>query len=117
MNQIRNNTKTYLLLYAALILYSLISVVSKLTSRFEAFSLEFLALYAVVLLLLGVYALLWQQVLKRLPLLTAYVNKAVTIVLGMVWGLLFFGEPIKWNMLLGTAIIVTGVVLMVKADE
>ncbi|MDL2218986.1 EamA family transporter [Ruminococcaceae bacterium OttesenSCG-928-O06] len=117
MNQTQSKAKTYLLLYAALILYSFISVVSKLTGRFEVLSPGFVGLYTAVVALLGLYALLWQQVLKRLPLLTAYVNKAVTIVLGMVWGLLFFGEPIKWNMLLGTAIIVAGVVLMGKADE
>ena len=62
-------------------------------------------------MILGVYALAWQQVIKRMPLTTAYANKAVTVVWGMVWGMILFGESITPQKVLGAAVIVAGVVL------
>lgn len=40
--------------------------------------------YGLVILTPGVYAIVWQQIIKRLPLTAAHANKAVTI----VWGFL-----------------------------
>lgn len=70
-----------------------------------------------VFLILAVYAIGWQQIIKRLPLTTAFANKAVTVVWGIVWGALFFDEAISLGKLLGAALIIGGVVLFVKADE
>ena len=46
--------------------------------------------------ILGIYAIGWQQVIKRMPLTTAYANKAVTLVWGLVWGLLLFHEQLNY---------------------
>ena len=73
--------------------------------------------YALVILNLGIYAIVWQQIIKHLPLNTAYANKAVTIAWGILWGVLFFHEQVKWNMLVGAAIVIVGVILVVTADE
>ena len=70
-----------------------------------------------VILLLGIYAVVWQQVIKRIPLNTAYANKAVIVVWGILWGALIFGERVKWNMILGAVIVICGVIMVVKADE
>ena len=67
-------------------------------------------------MILAVYALGWQQIIKRLPLTTAFANKAVTVVWGIVCGALFFGEAITPGKLAGAALIIGGVVLFVKAD-
>ena len=69
------------------------------------------------MIVLGVYAILWQQILKRLPLSVAYANRTVTVLFGMIWGALLFEEAITWNMILGAAIIMCGVVLLVKRHE
>jgi drug/metabolite transporter (DMT)-like permease len=65
---------------------------------------------------LFVYALVWQQMLKRLPLVTAYANKAVTVVWGIIWGYVFFGEKVTVNKLIGAVIVIAGVVLVVASD-
>ena len=70
-----------------------------------------------IILNLGVYAIVWQQIIKKLPLNTAYSNKAVIIAWGILWGALFFGEAVKWNMILGAVIVVIGVIVVVRADE
>ena len=48
-----------------------------------------------MIFILFVYAVLWQQVLKSIPLSIASANKAVTIFWGMWWGFLFFNEEIS----------------------
>ena len=67
--------------------------------------------------ILGIYAIFWQQILKIFSLTTAFLNKAVTIVWGMIWGALFFSEEIKINMIIGAIIVLIGIVLVVKDSE
>ena len=64
-----------------------------------------------------VYAVIWQQILRRMPLTVAYSNKPVTLVWGIIWGSLIFKEEISWNMVLGAAIIFAGIYLVVSSDE
>ena len=69
-----------------------------------------------MILVLGVYAVLWQQVLKKMQLNVAYANKAVAIIWGMLWGVLFFNETLSAQNVIGAALVLFGVVLM-AADE
>ena len=62
--------------------------------------------------MLGVYALLWQQALRRVDLHVAYANRATATVWGLIWAYLIFGETITvWNMV-GTGIILAGTFLV-----
>lgn len=109
--------KAFGMLHIILLLYSLSSVCSKLASQQDPKSFSFFLFYGLVLLVLGVYAILWQQVLKKMPLTTAFSNKAVVIVWGMMWGALIFAEKITWYMIAGSIIIFAGVVLVVSDYE
>lgn len=109
--------KNYLFLHASLLLYSFGSVLSKMASGEKFLSFEFILYYGLFLMVLFVYALLWQQILKRFPLTVAFANKAITILWGIVWGYLIFGEALRWGMLLGSVIIVTGIYLVVSDDK
>lgn len=111
-----SNGLSWAALHALFLVYSLASLLSKLAAGFPFPSFEFLALYGGVLLILVLYALIWQQLLKRLPLATAYANKAVTVVWGMIWGVIFFGEDINGFKLAGAAFVIIGVVLFSYAD-
>ena len=73
--------------------------------------------YGGVLAVMAAYALIWQQILKRLPLTRAYAAKAAGLIWGMIWGRLFFGEAVTWRMLLGAAVIIAGIVVVVTEDE
>ena len=103
-------------LHLLLLIYSLSGFFSKNASTKPFLSFEFCALYAGMLFVLVVYAIGWQQILKRLPLTLAFANKAVTIVWGIVWGAVFFGETITWQMILGGVIVMAGVALFGYAD-
>ena len=106
--------KSFVLLHIILIMYSFCSVFSKCASEQEFMSFYFIFFYVLVLLVLGVYAILWQRVLKKMELTTAFCNKAVVIFWGMMWGALIFSEIITWYMIAGSIIIFVGVVLVVS---
>ena len=74
-------------------------------------SFDFLLYYLLMLLTLVIYALGWQQIIKVLPLSTAFANKAITVVWGLVWGKLVFNESIVAGKLIGIGLIVAGIVL------
>lgn len=108
--------KDFLLLHATLLLYALVSVLGKFAGQNLAaqetvpaavfIALEFLAL--------GVYAVLWQQTLKRMPLSFAYSNKAVCTLWSCLAGLLLFGEPMTLGKAAGLAVTLAGVWLVVS---
>ncbi len=106
-----------LMLHGVLLVLSLSGIMSKMASKQEPMSLPFIAFYGAMLVILAFYALVWQQVIKRLPLTLAYANRAVTVVWGILWGYLFFDEVVTPPMLLGAAIIICGIVLYVTAPE
>ena len=80
-------------------------------------SVGFILLYGGMLAALVVYAFGWQQVIKHLPLTTAYANKAITVVWGILLGFLLFGESITLRQFIGAAVIIVGIVLFVRADN
>ena len=108
--------KAWLLLHLMMLLYAGSTVLSKLAAGEEPLSVPFLLYYAGEIVLLGAYALGWQQVIKRLPLTTAYANKAVTVVWGLLAGMLFFEEGLTPGRVIGALLAIAGVVLFAFAD-
>lgn len=111
------NAKYLIALNVLLVIYSMSGICSKLAGKYGFLSFWFIFFYGLVILNLGIYAIVWQQIIKHLPLTTAYANKAITIVWGIMWGIIFFGEQIKWNMIVGAVIVIIGVLVVVKSDE
>lgn len=109
--------KTLLALHLLLMLYSCSSVLSKLASGYELFSPPFMLCYGGLIAFLGVYAVGWQQVIKRTPLTAAYANRAIVVVWGLVWGVVVFREGISLSQLIGCAMVVMGIVLFAADDE
>ena len=62
-----------------------------------------------VVVVMGVYAVLWQQVLKRVPLNVAYANRAVIVIWSTLWGYLFWHESISFYQVFGLIIIIFGI--------
>ena len=80
-------------------------------------SIKWIFFYGLVVGILGFYAIAWQQVLKHLPLITTYANKAVTTIWGLIWGFLIFGEQITIQKIIGAVVVIFGVYLVVAGDE
>lgn len=109
--------QVFLVLHLSLLVSSLSGVCSKMAANQEILSLRFCFWFGMVLVLMFVYAIVWQQVLKRMPLTVAFANKPVTLIWGFIWGSLIFQERITWNMILGGAVIFVGIFLVVSSDE
>lgn len=106
-----------ILLHAIMLVYSVSAVFSKLASEQSPLSIKFIVYYGAVLFIMFIYAILWQQVLKKMPLTTAYANKAVVIIWGIVWGKLFYGEQITVRKIVASIIIIIGVGLVVTSED
>lgn len=104
-------------LHMAIIVYSLSSVCSKLASAEPFFSFRFYMLYGAVIILLGLYACMWQQILRVLSLSTAFANKAVTTIWGLIWGKLIFQESITFGKIAGAALTVIGVIIFAQEGK
>lgn len=113
----KTNVKSFIILHLILLVYSLGGICSKLAAGKTCLSFEFCLFYGLVILNLGIYAILWQQIIKQIPLNVAYANKAVTLVWGMVWGVIFFKESISLSNIIGAAVVLSGVLLMVTGGE
>jgi drug/metabolite transporter (DMT)-like permease len=61
--------------------------------------------------IMGLYAILWQQVLKRIELSMAYMFKGTSLMFVMILAYILFGERITWNNIVGSIIIIVGIVL------
>lgn len=107
---------TLLGLHVLLGIYALSDVFSKYAAGAGFPDIAFFLFYGLMLVFLGVYALGWQQVIKRMPLSSAFANRAVTVVWGIFWGAVLFGEDITFGKLAGVAIIMAGIILYARAD-
>lgn len=108
--------RNYISLHGLMLMYSLGAVCSKSASRYRFFSAGFLFYYGLAFAVLAVYAVVWQQLLKKIPLVTGYANKAVTVIWGLLWGRLFFEEAITVNGVTGAVLIMFGIYIVVKSD-
>jgi multidrug transporter EmrE-like cation transporter len=117
MSKSKNKKKYFILLHILLILYSIGGVCSKLAATQLFLSYDFFLFYFFLLSILLLYAFGWQQVIKVLPLSTAFANKAITVVWGLVLGRLLFNEDITVWKLTGICLVMIGIVLYSCSKE
>lgn len=113
----KNIAVYYILLHILLLMFSFSGVCSKFAGRQNFFSVAWILLYGASLFILFLYSIFWQQVLKVLPLVSAYANRAITVVWGIVWGCLIFGEQITIGKVIGAIMVLAGIVLFAKGGE
>lgn len=105
------------LMQGSALVFSLSNVFSKYASKEAFLSLRFLLFYGLSLFIMFIYAILWQQILKRVDMVVAYSNRLVAMIWGVVWGVLIFQEQLRVTNVIGTIIILLGLYLMVSDDE
>ena len=110
----KNRASIYVSLLGINLLYAGTAVFTKLASMKEFLSRPYFAFIFGAICVMGVYAFLWQQVLSRMPLSTAYMFKGTSIVFVLLLSALVFGETITWTNILGSVIIIAGITLFAK---
>lgn len=111
--------KNILLLQLAVIIYTFSGVMAKLASTNKDSVIKMLFFMGMEVVILGVYAIFWQQLIKRFDLTVAYANRAIAILWSMLWAALFFQEEITTKNIVGVCIVLAGILIMntQKEDE
>lgn len=110
------SVKNILILQAVVVIYTLSSVVAKIATGQELFSFSFFLFYGLEILILGIYAILWQQMIKRFDLSVAYANRAMALLWSAVWAIVLFHDTLALKQVLGIAFVVLGTVI-VNSDQ
>ena len=96
-------------MYISFFIYSLSSIFSKIASQRDFLSFGYIICFCCVFLILSIYAILWQQVLKKIELSVAMSNKPIVLILATIWAVLFFGEQITFKFIIGLVMIFVGI--------
>ncbi len=106
----------YVKLHLNILLFSFTTVFSKAASiQLNEHGLHSVWLYIFAFLMLlncGIYALAWQQVIKKFELSVAYANKSVYLIWGQIWAVAIFGEHLTFMNILGLVLVFAGVVVV-----
>lgn len=86
---------------------------SKLASVYynkEGLNSPFLYLFLFLMIAnCGIYAIAWQQVIKKFSLSTAYANKSVYLLWSQVWAVIIFHENLSIQNIIGIMVVLVGV--------
>lgn len=109
--------KALIFLHMILIMYSICGIFSKLAGMQEFGSVCFFIYYGIELLILFLYTIFWQQIIKILPLTLMFANKAITIIWGIVFGMVIFGEKLTLGKIIGSVLIILGIIFYTKCNN
>ena len=104
--------KNILILQLVVVVYTLSSVVAKFATGKELFSFSFFLFYGLEIAILGGYAILWQQMIKRFDLSIAYANRAMALLWSALWAVILFHETLNEKQIAGIALVIVGTVIV-----
>ena len=100
--------KEYLLLFGTFLIYSIAGIFAKIAAMQDTLTKMFIFV-GLEFVILGLYAIIWQQILKKFQLTIAMACKGITVIYALGWAIFFFGENITvWN-IVGAALVVIGI--------
>ncbi len=112
----KNKFKHIIILQLVIMIYSLSSVCAKFASNEAFLSPKFILFYGIEIFILGIYAILWQQVIKHFDLSIAYANRATGLLWSVIFALFIFKENITFMNIVGIGVTICGIIL-VNLDE
>ena len=102
---------TFALLLIAFLVYSTTGVFSKMASKKAFMSISYMSLLAFVVISMGVYAVLWQIILKKVALNQAFLFKSMTVLFSLLFASIIFNEDITKSNIIGSSFIIAGIVV------
>ncbi|MCI8333556.1 MAG: hypothetical protein HFH25_03105 [Lachnospiraceae bacterium] len=128
--ELANALRTTLKLQPVVVLYSLVSVSSKLASRAMPsgsgsavdfikdclLNTKLLAIYAFMLAILMIYAVIWQKLIKNVNITIMYANKSSYIFWTQLAAIVLFHERLSFFNIAGIVVIFIGVLVVNKHD-
>ncbi len=113
------NLRDFAILQLVALIYTSSTVISKIAAQSaeSGKGWTFLLLYGAEIGVLGIYALCWQQVIKRVELSVAYANRAMALLWSLLWAVLLFGEQITVKKLIGVGLVLAGTLIINGGKE
>lgn len=108
----RTKIKNIILLQGVVVIYTLSGIMSKNASANGDNLVKFLIFFGLEFLMLAVYAVLWQQMIKRFELSVAYANRSMAVLWSMLWAVLFFHDEITVKNIIGVLLVTAGTVII-----
>lgn len=110
-----HNGWMWLALIGINLIYACTYICMKMASPHEFLSAPYTFWVLCAVGVMGIYAVLWQQVLNRVHLSTAYMFKGTSLIFVLLLSACLFQEGITWQNVLGAVIIISGIVLYAKS--
>ena len=110
-----NNGIVWLALIGVNLVYACTYICMKMASTYAFLSIPYLLWVMGAIFVLAVYAFLWQQILARIPLSSAYMFKGTSLVFVLLLSALLFDESITLSNIFGAVIIISGIVLYARS--
>ena len=111
---VKKAIQTYTYLISVNLLYACVTIFTKYASQHEFLSASYWLGLCGAVVVMGAYAVCWQQILKRVELSTAYMFKGTSLIFIMLLAWVLFEEQITLNNLIGAVVIITGITLFAK---
>lgn len=107
----------YIILVFAIFLYSTIGIFTRSAAAYSFLSWQYILWVAGAVVMMGVYAILWQQLIQRLDLSLAYMFKGLGGIFGLALCYFVFQEQITIRNILGAAIVIIGITIYAWTNE
>ena len=108
--------KDILLLQLAVGIYSINTVIGGFVGNSlnenGVMSVKTIGLLFLEVVVLGVYAILWQQLIGRFQLSIAYANKAMTLLWSLMWSIVLFHEDVTLYKIIGVIMVMAGTIIL-----
>lgn len=95
-------------------LYACVTLFTKYAAQQEFMSKPYCLALCGAIGVMGMYAICWQQVLKRIDLSTAYMFKGTSLIFVILLAYALFGEAITMMNIIGAIVILLGIILYAK---
>ena len=111
------SAKNIIFVLLAFFVYATSSIFTKAASLQEFLSWQYVVYVILAIIILGGYALLWQQIISKIRLVDAYMFRGTVVIWELFFFYVFFKEMITWQNIIGVSIIIIGITLYVKVDR
>lgn len=107
--------KTIIFLLLSFFIYSCTCIFTKAASMQTFLSWKYILCVAGAVGVLGIFAILWQQIIKRISISDAYMFKGSSLIFTLILLNLIFSESITPNNIIGAVLIISGMTFFAKA--
>ncbi|MGN0527722.1 MAG: EamA family transporter [Eubacterium sp.] len=110
------SVKQIVFLHISILVFSLTGIFSKMAANNinenGVFDIRTFVFFGLMLINCAVYAVFWQQNLKHFEVNVAYAHRSVYNIWSLLWAFLVFSEQITIGNVIGTALIIAGVLVI-----